>query len=397
MFAYREFNMRTILILWMLLLQSTCFSGTTGSSGGGSATNVSSFVTNPFVLPAVVVGIGDSLMSGGVTSVPTNYGFFTVLTNTIKNPQVRFATNGAAPGTTSAQMWTNYATTVTPYVPGAGTNGYLFVWSGINSLDVPNNEYYLSNTFTKAHSQGWKVVAFTITDRTDWTNSGTAAWLNAEAQRMTVNTWIRTNGMWDYLVDASLMFPDSDTNQQCSDGGIYVHFNTNSDVLLVRSALQQLAGFTPAAPLVIYQQLPVAKKFYPKFFAYQTATSTLTNSVESLVSFDSLAYDADPLGDFYGYKWQPQVAGYYSVSACVKTPAAGALSVLYIAKNTVDILLVNQPATGNTVGPVATTTVYLNGSSDYVAVHFYQSGGINYQTAGGSNPYWTFFTGYLLP
>lgn len=132
------------------------------------------------------------------------------------------------------------------------------------------------------------------------------------------------------------------------------------------------------------------------FNVYPAGNQTVTVNTFTKVGFDTKRFDTTNAFDATtNYRFQPVVAGYYQMSACVglnTTPAAG-LTVQF-RKNTEQIYC-GQTLT-STYAISGSTVIYLNGSSDYVEVWCYISSGAGNVLNGGTTPNTTHFSGILI-
>jgi len=131
----------------------------------------------------------------------------------------------------------------------------------------------------------------------------------------------------------------------------------------------------------------------PAFFAYtQTAQAIPTNTFTK-IQFNAEAFDtASAYDSTTNYRFQPLVAGYYQVNTNV---AGGGGSIGYcqiaIYKNGSQVVsgsgIPNNAVIGGMV--TAATSLYLNGTSDYVEAWLWQSNNstVNLQTSFGFNTF----------
>lgn len=128
---------------------------------------------------------------------------------------------------TSGDLATNFAnqynSQIYPYRPANYTNAWLFVWGGVNDIGssglgptVPVDTIYqaLSNYWRTARNDGFKIYAFTITDRSQYHSSAS---LKA-AQTNLNNLIIASSNLWDLIYRGDLAFPDSADTNYYSDG-----------------------------------------------------------------------------------------------------------------------------------------------------------------------------------
>lgn len=126
-----------------------------------------------------------------------------------------------------------------------------------------------------------------------------------------------------------------------------------------------------------------ARFVVPMFYAVATGTY----SGNSLIALNTPTIDN--IGGFVSatYRYQPNIAGYYVVTACLTINQAAAVLQTEIRKNTTVVSIANA-YTANNYYPAATTSVlvYMNGSTDYVQAYITTTGtgtlfGYNYLMA----------------
>lgn len=217
----------------------------TGDGRGLTNLPVAAAVSNslasaPFFGPTRLIFDGDSL-TFGANSGGNSYPQWLQQVFYAGNNNITLFTNAAVSGATIENMQSRFLGTVAPLAPSGGTNAFDFVWCGSNDLvEQLNNdsgvESLLSNYWSTARSHGFKVVAFTISDRLDFPN-----YLTIEGYRNSINQWIRENPqLYDYLVDVDKMYPSVSTNYQ-SDG---IHFTTQCLYVIAKGVYYSLIANT---------------------------------------------------------------------------------------------------------------------------------------------------------
>lgn len=137
----------------------------------------------------------------------------------------------------------------------------------------------------------------------------------------------------------------------------------------------------------------------PAFAAYPSAAQSFTSGTETKVQYNTEVFDTASCYDPATYRFTPNVAGYYSITAALGFNLSSATSGMKLYKN-------GAPGVGtpfqfgqilnnvNIIGVSATGLVYLNGSTDFVEVYARQDTGStnsNYSLQG-----LTQFTGALV-
>ena len=137
----------------------------------------------------------------------------------------------------------------------------------------------------------------------------------------------------------------------------------------------------------------------PAFSASVTGTTTITSGVFTKMVFNSENWDAANCFDSTtNYRFTPNVAGYYLITASVTYGSASANGTCQakISKNgAVDTnTALFQVLNGNLAGSSVSAIIYLNGSTDYIELYTSQSTGSNLLTF--ANSAFVFMTGSLV-
>jgi hypothetical protein len=119
---------------------------------------------------------------------------------------------------------------------------------------------------------------------------------------------------------------------------------------------------------------------YPAFRAYTDTIQTTSDGVATKAELDLETYDTDNCYDTSTYRFTPNVAGkyYFNWVAQDNYTGSAATSVqIYIRKNGSDIAesVDNSRSTNNHGTHTVSTTVEMNGSSDYVEFFLFYAGG----------------------
>lgn len=159
------------------------------------------------------------------------------------------------------------------------------------------------------------------------------------------------------------------------------------------------AAVSFTAPPTVFSTVPAEKisAVGPSFSAYRaTSTHAVTSGALTKVQFNAEDFDnGDCFDSATNYRWTPNVAGYYQVSAAVNITASSGMATVqaHIYKNGASIAIGNYvpgPSTTDTIASVS-RLVYMNGTTDYLEIWIY---------ANGTSPVvaftkGTFFTGFL--
>lgn len=112
----------------------------------------------------------------------------------------------------------------------------------------------------------------------------------------------------------------------------------------------------------------------PVFNVTLSANQTITSGVYTKINFDTVIFDPEGYFDTVNYQYEPLVAGYYQINAIVEADGTN-LSNTWggINKNGSEYAETNWASGAiGAVNLVASTIVYLNGSTDYI--DFYVKG-----------------------
>lgn len=130
----------------------------------------------------------------------------------------------------------------------------------------------------------------------------------------------------------------------------------------------------------------------PLFEAFATADQTVTASTWTLVVLNTVVVDSSSRFNNTGatvngipaYAYMPNVAGWYLVSARIRS--AGSISVLELYKNGTVYTRITEYGAGGGVSHTGTCIIYLNGTTDYISLYAYTNTS-PLQTAGNGALY----------
>jgi hypothetical protein len=128
----------------------------------------------------------------------------------------------------------------------------------------------------------------------------------------------------------------------------------------------------------------------PAFRAYASTETSIGTQVHTQVSLVTELFDTN--SNFANSRFTPTVAGYYLISGQIFTTVANTGLLASIAKNGIQHSYGSQIA-GSSLRSVVSDIVYLNGTTDYVALNAYSGGAVTIQTSGGID---TYFSGCLI-
>jgi len=128
----------------------------------------------------------------------------------------------------------------------------------------------------------------------------------------------------------------------------------------------------------------------PSFSAYLGSTQSMTNGVLTKMQTNTEEWDTNSCFDTSLYRFTPNIAGYYQVSAATVPTTTTTRTYTYIYKNGVRYRAVY--ISGSNASSTISTLVYCNGTTDYI--EFYGAfDGTNPVAQAGSE--WSWFTGFL--
>jgi hypothetical protein len=126
----------------------------------------------------------------------------------------------------------------------------------------------------------------------------------------------------------------------------------------------------------------------PAFGAYLGSTQSISASTYTKVQFNTEEFDtASAYDNATNYRFTPLVAGYYQVNAVVTGSGTAIGSILmYLYKNGSAYKRGSNAAPNNTANGADSGSyiVYLNGSTDYIEIYGYISGGTGTAFNGSS-------------
>ena len=123
----------------------------------------------------------------------------------------------------------------------------------------------------------------------------------------------------------------------------------------------------------------------PAFSAYQSAGTTTATATFTKLAFQTEEFDtANCYDNTTNYRFTPNVAGYYQVNGCVQAGLSTQLISIY--KNGSEYRRGNQSGAGGyNVQTLVSALVYLNGTTDYIELYWYQASGVSQTSTAVSN------------
>jgi hypothetical protein len=130
----------------------------------------------------------------------------------------------------------------------------------------------------------------------------------------------------------------------------------------------------------------------PSFSAYSTTATNIPNAAFTKMIMNSEDWDTDSCFDTSTYRFTPNKAGYYHIMGSAGFAFSSKImnGWLVVYKNGGTWKRGNRIFTNSTMPHcVVSTLVYLNGTTDYVELYFYQNSGSTTTTSGtGSAENW---------
>jgi hypothetical protein len=125
----------------------------------------------------------------------------------------------------------------------------------------------------------------------------------------------------------------------------------------------------------------------PAFSAYQSSGQSANSGTFTKIQLQTEEFDtASAFDSTTNYRFTPQVAGYYQVSASIQFSFSSGQNLITIYKNG-SRFKDGSFGTGGTDGTtsVVSALINLNGSTDYIEVYCYQNTGTAKTTVNGAN------------
>jgi hypothetical protein len=169
----------------------------------------------------------------------------------------------------------------------------------------------------------------------------------------------------------------SSINASTAGAGGVITTADNSGVLQVQTAgttaltitNAQVANFTN--PITVGGSQAVNG---PAFSAGSNGTQSISNTTVTKLTYAAKEFDtANCYDNTTNYRFTPNVAGYYQVTAAVQFSSAPSLIINYIYKNSSPAKSTSYEATGSS--NMVTALIYCNGTTDYLEAFVYQSSG----------------------
>ena len=167
-----------------------------------------------------------------------------------------------------------------------------------------------------------------------------------------------------------------------------------TDTLVGKATTDTLTNKTLTSPTITGASITVAASAAPAFSATSSAGTAMTNATYVKVTFDAERFDTN--SNFASSRFTPTVAGYYQINChlvYLATVSVGQVVLALYKNGSVDTYtnFVTDTTNGSSINLSYITS--MNGSSDYLEVFCYMSGGGTLSTQGGSQ---TIFNGAMI-
>ena len=133
----------------------------------------------------------------------------------------------------------------------------------------------------------------------------------------------------------------------------------------------------------------------PAFRAYQGTLQSISDNVNTKLTLNTESFDTNSCYDTSLYRFTPNIAGYYFISAELYFNSASVnFGSVFIFKNGSIELRGLQMGNGSYLYTFSVSgLVYCNGTTDYIEIYGYQNSGVSKNTEPGSTL--TYVSGFL--
>ena len=333
-----------------------------GTNGASGRIHVEPAVANGAVPSKYIIGITTEDIAAGADGFVTTFGKVRGLdTSMFSEGDILYA-DPSTPGgmANTIPVAPNNIVTMAIVINKHATNGTMFVRPTYGSKLYENENIYLSGV-----SDGQALVYVSANARFENKNVAAAS-SNSFAT-------ISVSGQSNVVADSS-----SDTLTLAAGSGISITTDASTDTITITNTGGGGAG------LIAGDYVVRATK--------QGGAQTVTNGADAVVTFGD---DFDPQGWFASNKFQPTVAGYYTLYAQVWWDAGAVTNNqnnIQFRKNGSTQLAITQDqiVTGSGYTQSLSTVAYFNGTTDYIEVTAY-TGNTTSQNinSAGSGTYFT--------
>ncbi len=311
-----------------------------GTNGASGKIHVEPAIANGTVLSKYIIGITTEDIAAGEDGFVTAFGKVRDLNTSMFNKGDVLYADPSTPGglSNTVPIAPNNIVTMAIVINKHASAGTLFVRPSYGSMLYENEDIYLNSV-----SDGQALVYVSANARFENKNVAAAS-SNSFAT-------ISVSGQSNVVADSS-----SDTLTLAAGSGIQITTDNTTDTITITNTGGSGGG------LVAGDYVVRATK--------QGGSQTVTSGADAVVTFGD---DFDPQGWFASNKFQPTVAGYYTLYAQVWWDAGAVTnnqSNIQFKKNGTTQLAINQQqiVTGSGYAQTLSTVAYFNGSTDYVEV-----------------------------
>lgn len=332
-----------------------------GALGASGRIKVAPALANGTYPSKYIMGIATEDIADGGDGFITSFGKVRDLdTSMFSEGDILYASPSVAGGLANTiPIAPNNIVTVAIVVNKHATNGTLFVRPSYGSNLLENEALYVNNI-----QDGQALVYVTANARFE--NKNVAA-----AQSNSFTT-ISISGQSNVVADSS-----ADTLTLAAGSGIQLTTDASTDTITITNTGGSSGGLV-AGDYVVRA-------------AKNGTVQTVSNGTDTVVT---LVDDFDPQGWWTSNKFQPTIAGYYSMTAQIWW-GAGTISNnqtnLQLRKNgSFQLAIAQTPVNSSTVGEFLTisTIAYFNGSTDYVEMTAYTANPTSQDINGAAAGTW---------
>lgn len=332
-----------------------------GTNGASGRIHVEPAVANGSIPSKYILGLTTEDIAAGADGFVTTFGKVRGLdTSMFSEGDILYA-DPSTPGglANTVPVAPNNIVTVAMVINKHANNGTMFVRPTYGS-NIHENE----DVHTEGLSDGQALVYVAANARFE--NKTVAA-----AQSNSFTT-ISVSGQTNVVADSS-----SDTLTLAAGSGIQLTTDASTDTITITNTGGSGGGLVAGSYVVRAVK--------------NGSTQTVTNGSDAVVT---LVDDFDPQGWWTPNKFQPTIAGYYSLTAQIWW-GAGTINNnqtnLQLRKNgSTQLAIAQTPVNNSTVGEFLniSTITYFNGTSDYVEVTAYTANPTSQDINGSANGTW---------
>ncbi len=168
--------------------------------------------------------------------------------------------------------------------------------------------------------------------------------------------------------------------------------NTASGGSITLQEADTASNYTVTIPAATGTMITTGSTFAgngPAFAAYMSSTvQSLSGSTYTKIAFNTEYFDTNSNYDTTNYRFTPTTAGYYQVNVVIamsENGSGGIQDYAFLYKNGSAYTSTRHYNGGQPMNNAFSCLVYLNGSTDYIEVYAWGSGGTPLVSNGGIN------------